>query len=106
MTNEWQFGLKYVQNASFFEEDNGEAISVNGDRYRAMVYTFLREKVENNCLEDYWFQKDGDTAHTARLTINLLNKMFPGHLVSRTVMLTGRHLHQIWLLRTFFCEDI
>lgn len=67
----------------FFENDDGEAISVNGDRYRSMVDTFLRSEVENNGLEDYWFQQDGATAHTARETINLLNEMFPGRLVSK-----------------------
>jgi hypothetical protein len=67
----------------FFENDDGEAISVNGDRYRAMVDTFLREGVENNGLEDHWFQQDGATAHTARATIDLLNEMFPGRLVSK-----------------------
>lgn len=67
----------------FFEDDDGEAISVNGNRYRAMVNTFLREEIENNGLEDYWFQQDGATAHTARQTIDLLNEMFPGRLVSK-----------------------
>lgn len=65
----------------FLDDDVGEAISVNGDRYRAMVNTFLREEIENNGLEDYWFQQDGATAHIARLTIDLLNEMFPGRLV-------------------------
>lgn len=67
----------------FFENDKGEAITVNGDRYRAMVNTFLREEVENNGLEDHYFQQDGATAHTARATIDLLNEMFPGRLVSK-----------------------
>ena len=67
----------------FFEGDDGEAVSVNGDRYRAMVNTFLRPEIENNDIEDYWFQQDGATAHTARQTIDLLKKMFPGRLVSK-----------------------
>ena len=67
----------------FFEDDDGKAVTVNGHRYRAMIDTFLRTEVENNDLEEYWFQQDGATAHTARLTMNLLREMFPGRLVSK-----------------------
>jgi hypothetical protein len=67
----------------FFEGSRGEAISVNGDRYRNMINTFLRSEIENNGLEEHWFQQDGATTHTARLTIDLLNQMFPGRLVSK-----------------------
>lgn len=67
----------------FFENDKGEAVTVNGARYRTMIDTFLREEVENHGLEDHWFQQDGAPAHTARLTINLLKEMFPSRLVSK-----------------------
>ena len=30
-----------------------------------------------------WFQQDGATCHTARETMNLLQTMFPGRLISR-----------------------
>lgn len=50
----------------FFEGRDGTAISVNGDRYRAMVDTFFRPETENDGLEDHWYQQDGATAYTAR----------------------------------------
>jgi hypothetical protein len=45
---------------------------------------FLRPKIyeygEEHNLEDFWFQQDGDTAHTARRPRAIL--MFPGRAVS------------------------
>lgn len=59
MTSEWQFSAAYVRIASlvrfFSKDDHGHAISVNGERYRAMVDTFLRLEIKNNDLEDHWF---------------------------------------------------
>ena len=37
----------------FFEDRYGKAITVNDDRCRAMVDTFLRSEVEDNGLQDY-----------------------------------------------------
>jgi len=38
--------------------------------------------LEDNDLEDVWFQQDGVTAHTARFSLGALQQMFPGRLVS------------------------
>jgi hypothetical protein len=47
---------------------------------------FLRPKIEEygeeHTLEDFWFQQDGDTAHTARRPRAILKEMFPGRVVS------------------------
>ena len=48
----------------FFEVDNGNAVTVTGERYRAMLRNFLWPAIENRVR--MWFQQDGTTAHTAR----------------------------------------
>ena len=37
-------------------------------------------------LHDMWFQQDGATCHTARLTIDLLRGEFGEHFISRSVL--------------------
>jgi len=36
---------------------------------------------EDHDLEDVWFQQDGATAHRARISLGVLQQMFPGRLV-------------------------
>ena len=33
-------------------------------------------------MDNVWFQQDGATAHTSRLKMGILRKMFAGHLIS------------------------
>uniref|UniRef100_A0A8D8SNF8 DUF4817 domain-containing protein n=2 Tax=Cacopsylla melanoneura TaxID=428564 RepID=A0A8D8SNF8_9HEMI len=47
----------------FFENEDGNSITVDGTRYRAMINNFLRPAVENH--PQIWFQQDGATPHTA-----------------------------------------
>jgi hypothetical protein len=51
-----------------------------------MLDNFLRPKIdeygEEHNLEDFWFQQDGATAHTARRPWAILKEMFPGRVVS------------------------
>lgn len=65
----------------FFEDENGATVTVNGERYRNMLQTFLQPQLQN--FPPLWFQQDGATAHTAGATITMLNQMFPGCLISR-----------------------
>jgi hypothetical protein len=50
-----------------------------------MLENFLRPKIEEygeeHNLEDFWFQQDGATAHTARHPRRILKEMFPGRVV-------------------------
>ena len=39
----------------FFEIEQGEAITVNGDRYRAMLNEFLFTKIEEEDIDNIWF---------------------------------------------------
>ena len=47
---------------SFFENKQGAAVMVNGDRYRAMLNEFLFPKIEEDDMDDIWFQQDGATS--------------------------------------------
>ncbi|KAL1453998.1 hypothetical protein WDU94_010295 [Cyamophila willieti] len=69
-----------------FEDDVGNTVNVDGERYRAMdamVNEFLLPQLDELGLENMWFQQDGATAHTARATIDLLKQALPGRLISR-----------------------
>ncbi|GFX18176.1 uncharacterized protein TNCV_1578551 [Trichonephila clavipes] len=67
----------------FFKNDEGHNVTVNGDRYRAMITNFFIPELNNNDVQELWFQQDGATCHTARATIDLLKDTFGDHLISR-----------------------
>ena len=48
----------------FFENEQGENVTVNGDRYRAMLNEFLFTKIEEEDIGNIWFQQDGATCAT------------------------------------------
>ena len=48
----------------FFENEQGAAVTVNGERYRVMLNEFLFPKIEEDDMEDIWIQQDGATCHT------------------------------------------
>ena len=69
----------------YFFEENGETVTVNGIRYRAMLQDFflpeLRRLVGRN-IRNQWFQQDGATCHTANNTLSLLRDVFGDNLIS------------------------
>ncbi|GFV66057.1 uncharacterized protein TNCV_1440641 [Trichonephila clavipes] len=67
----------------FFKNDEGHNVTVNGDRYRAMITNFFITELNNHDVQELWFQQDGATCHTARATIDLLKDTFGDHLISR-----------------------
>ncbi|GFX18331.1 DUF4817 domain-containing protein [Trichonephila clavipes] len=67
----------------FFKNDGGHNVTVNGDRYRAMITNFFIPELNNHDVQELWFQQDGATCHTARATIDLLKDTFGDHLISR-----------------------
>ncbi|GFX84801.1 putative DD41D transposase [Trichonephila clavipes] len=67
----------------FFKNDEGHNITVNGDRYRAMITNFFIRELNNHDVQELWFQQDGATCHTARATIDLLKDTFGDRLISR-----------------------
>ncbi|GFY24580.1 putative DD41D transposase [Trichonephila clavipes] len=67
----------------FFKNDEGYNVTVNGDRYRAMITNFFVPELNNHDVQELWFQQDGATCHTARVTIDLLKDTFGDRLISR-----------------------
>ncbi|GFW45502.1 uncharacterized protein TNCV_3244421 [Trichonephila clavipes] len=67
----------------FFKNYEGHNVTVNGDRYRAMITNFFIPELNNHDVQELWFQQDGATCHTARATIDLLKDTFGDRLISR-----------------------
>ncbi|GFT49559.1 DUF4817 domain-containing protein [Trichonephila clavipes] len=58
-------------------------VTVNGDRYRAIITNFFIFELNNHDVQKLWFQQEGATCHTARATIDLLKDTFGDRLISR-----------------------
>ncbi|GFW97671.1 DUF4817 domain-containing protein [Trichonephila clavipes] len=67
----------------FFKNDEGHNVTVNGDRYRAMITNFFIHELNNHDVQELWFQQDRATCHTARATIDLLKDTLGDRLISR-----------------------
>ncbi|GFS99975.1 uncharacterized protein TNCV_4196551 [Trichonephila clavipes] len=67
----------------FFKNDEGHNVTVNGDRYRAMITNFFIPELNNHDVQELWFQQDGAICQTARATIDLLKDTFGDRLISR-----------------------
>jgi len=67
----------------FFKNDDGQNVTVNGDRYRAMITNFLISELNSHDFQELYFQQDGGTCHTACATIDLLEDTFGDSLFSR-----------------------
>ncbi|GFV01667.1 putative LOC100569746 [Trichonephila clavipes] len=65
------------------QNDEGHNVTVNGDRYRAMITNFFIPELNKHDVQELWFQQDGATCHTARATIDLLKDTFGDRLISR-----------------------
>ncbi|GFT00995.1 putative DD41D transposase [Trichonephila clavipes] len=63
--------------------NEGHNVTVNGDRYRAIITNFFIPEFNNHDVQELWFQQDGATSHTARATIDLLKDTFGHRLISR-----------------------
>ena len=62
------FWSRGITGPFFFENEQGEAVTVNGDRYRAMLNEFLFTKIEEKDIGNIWFQQDGAKCHKAEAT--------------------------------------
>ncbi|KAK9877340.1 hypothetical protein WA026_017734 [Henosepilachna vigintioctopunctata] len=67
----------------FFKNDDGQNVTVNGDRYRVMITNFFIPELNNHDVQELWFQQDGTTCHTAHANIDLLKDTFGDRLISR-----------------------
>ncbi|GFU51764.1 uncharacterized protein TNCV_1203001 [Trichonephila clavipes] len=66
----------------FFKNDESHNVTVNGDRYRAMITNFFIPELNNHDVQELWYQQDVATCHTARATIDLLKDTFGDRLIS------------------------
>ena len=66
-----------------FVDNNDRHVTVNGNRYRAMIADYFRPELEDMDLNNMWFQQDGGTSHTAHVTIDLLQNKFDERVISR-----------------------
>ena len=60
----------------FFENEQEDAVTVNGDRYRAMLNEFLFTKIEEEDIGSIWFQQDSATCYTIEATLDVLRPFF------------------------------
>ena len=67
----------------FFENDEGNFVTVTEDRYKEMLEYFLWSELEGMDLDDMWFQQDGASSHTTEGNIEVLHTRFPGRVISR-----------------------
>ena len=106
--NESLFGAHFVSRGIimpfFFEIEQAEAVTVNGDRYRAMLNGFLLTKIEEEDIGNIWFQQDGAMCHTAEAIIDFLRPVFEDRIISRRAdvvwlprsrILTGSNFNEI-----------
>ncbi|GFX84531.1 transposable element Tc3 transposase [Trichonephila clavipes] len=77
------YGLVESLVRTSLKNDEGHNVTVNGDRYRAMITNFFIPVLNNHDVQELWFQQDGATCHTARATIDLLKDTFGDRLISR-----------------------
>ena len=71
----------------FFENEQGEAVTANGDCYRAMLNEFLFTKIEEEDIDNIWFQQDDATCHTAEAILDVLRPVFKIVLSASELML-------------------
>ena len=67
----------------FFENVQGKAVTVNGDRYLAMLNEFLFIKIEEEDIGNIWFQQDGATCRIAEATFDVLRPVSEDCIISR-----------------------
>jgi hypothetical protein len=64
----------------FFEDALGNAVTVTSERYAYMLENFFTPQLaQYDVNEETFFQQDGATSHTARVSMNIVNGLFPNH---------------------------
>ena len=76
-----RFWSRRIIGPILFENEQGVAVKINGDRYRAMLNQFLFTKLEEECIGKIWFQKDGAMCPTAQATLDVLSAAFEDRII-------------------------
>lgn len=60
-------------------------VTVTSERYVEMLNNFLPTELQRLGVhdKDLWYQQDGATSHTARISLAVLRQMFPNRVISR-----------------------
>ena len=66
----------------YSKNEAGVAVTVNGERYRAMLSDYFFEQINGTNLDDIRFQQDGATCNTAHATIDILRRIFKNRVIS------------------------
>ena len=67
----------------FFENEQGEAVTVNGNLYQAMLNGFFFTKFEEKDIDNIWFQQDGVMCHTAEASLEVLRPVCEDRITNR-----------------------
>ena len=67
----------------FFENEQVEAVTVNSDRYRAMLNEILFTKIEEEDIGNIEFQQEGAKCHTVKAILDILGPVFVDRIISR-----------------------
>jgi hypothetical protein len=81
-----QFHLTALSVHFFKKDDNGRVKTVTSGRYANMIATLLTDELATRFLqvnEASWFQQDGATSHTARVSMDVVQLLFRNHIISR-----------------------
>ena len=70
-------------------------VTINGDRYRAMLNEFLFTKMEEENTENTWLQQDGVTCHTAEDVLVVLRPVFENRFINRRASIVCPLVHYI-----------
>ncbi|KAJ4435020.1 hypothetical protein ANN_23593 [Periplaneta americana] len=68
----------------FFENEAGNALTVNPVRYVEMIQNYFKQLARFPVNKNTLFQQGGGTSHTARISMDAVNALFPGRVVFRT----------------------
>ena len=78
-----RFLLRDIIGPFFFENEQGGAVTVNGNRYRDTLNEFLFTKIEEEDIGYLYLQKDGATCHIAEAILDVLRPVFEDRIISR-----------------------
>lgn len=81
----WCSVSQYGVIGPYFFEENNMTVNVTSARYVVTLEIYLKKRLdemaEEHDLGDVWFLQDGPTAHTAQISLAVLQKIFPRRLV-------------------------
>ena len=69
----------------FFENEQVEVVTGNGDYYWAMLNEFFFTHIKEEDIGNIWFQQYGSTCHTAEATLDVLRPVFEDCIISRRI---------------------